>query len=154
AYIVLYRFSIKDNVRSEFMQYHINESCPSIRAQIRRPRRQRRKPLNARAVAQTFPTHWQRRGLWQTKQCSRGTDRKRCLRFALSLGCLPPWSSVPQLRACPAVRRASAQKDAGRHLDFQKASAQATRRKPCASLMGRDGHHSSQVSSCSLYEQQ
>src|SRR5213079_3099544 len=112
----------------------IKEAWPSVRAQIRRPRRQRRKPLNARVAAQTFPTHWQRRGLSQTKQCSRGTDRKRCLRFALSLGCLPPWSSVPQLRACPAVRRGSAQKDAGRHLNFQKVSAQATRRKPCARL--------------------
>src|SRR5437667_4131155 len=121
------------------MQQLIKEAWPSVRAQIRRPRRQRRKPLNAPAAAQTFPTHWQRRGLWQTKQCSRGTDRKRCLRSALSLGCLPPWSSVPQLRAYPAVRRASAQKDAGRHLDFQKASAQATRSEEHTSE--RQSHH-------------
>src|SRR5947208_16622803 len=111
------------------MQQLIKEAWPSVRAQIRRPRRQRRKPLNARAAAQTFPTHWQRRGLWQTKQCSRGTERKRCLRFALSLGCLPPWSTVPLLLARLAVRRVSAQKDARRLLYFQKVSAQATRRK-------------------------
>ena len=78
-----------------------------------------------------FPDAQRRKALWQTGQCSRDTDRKCCLRFALSLACLQPSRSRPQLRACPAVRRALAQMDADRHLDFQKVFAPAMHRKPC-----------------------
>src|SRR4030095_479116 len=108
------------------------EASASVRLRTRRQPQQKRTRRRARGAARIFLTHWRRKALWQTKQCLRGTDRKCCQPCALPADCQQPLRSLRWLRASLVSRRASARKDADRHLDFRKASVPSTRHKRCA----------------------